>query len=133
MPVLEVHLVDGQHDPGALHRLLGELSARSAEVLGSPVDRVRVLVTLHRPELVAVGGVVGGDPAPWFTASVLTGRPAGQRAALLAGLTDVLVDVLGVHRARVRGRIAQVPPEDWGIGGVPAAAVRADEVRARAT
>lgn len=70
--------------------------------------------------------------APYFTAIVLAGRPAEQRHRLLAALTDILVEVLGVDRGLVRGRIIQVEPEDWGIGGTPAAAVRRDEITARA-
>ncbi len=64
---------------------------------------------------------------------MLRGRPVEQRHRLLAELTDVLVDVLGVRRAVVRGRIVPVDPDDWGIGGVPASSARAAEIAARAT
>ena len=60
------------------------------------------------------------QPAPYFTAIVLEGRPVEQRHRLLAELTDLIVEVLGATRSRVRGRIIQVPPDDWAIGGVPA-------------
>lgn len=131
MPVLEVHLVEGDHSPDEHARLLERMSVRYAEVLASPLERIRAHLTLHAREHWAVGGATGTEPAPYFTAIVLEGRPMEQRHRLLADLTDVLVDVLGVDRSRVRGRIIQVPPDDWAIGGVPASGARRDEIAAR--
>jgi phenylpyruvate tautomerase PptA (4-oxalocrotonate tautomerase family) len=131
VPVLEVHLVEGDHAPAAVARLLEAASRRYAEVLESPLERIRAYATLHPREHWAVGGVTGGAPAPYFTAIVLEGRPVEQRHRLLAELTDLLVDVLGVTRSRVRGRLIQVPPDDWAIGGVPASGARRDEIAAR--
>ena len=54
-----------------------------------------------------------------------------QRHRLLAEFTDLIVEVLGATRSRVRGRVIQVPPDDWAIGGVPASAARRDEIVAR--
>jgi len=131
VPIVEVHLVEGDHTAAEHARLLALLSRRYAEVLASPLERVRASITLHRPEHWAVGGETGGPPAPYFTAIVLEGRPVEQRRRLLSGFTDILVDVLGVTRSRVRGRIVQVHPDDWAIGGVPASAARQDEIAAR--
>jgi 4-oxalocrotonate tautomerase family enzyme len=133
VPVLEVHLVEGDHSPDAVARLLAETSRRYAAVLESPVERIRAYATLHPREHWAVGGETGAAPAPYFTAIVLEGRPVEQRHRLLAELTDLVVDVLGVARSRVRGRIIQVPPDDWAIGGVPASGARPDEIAARAS
>ena len=131
MPILEVHLIEGSHTAAQHTGLLAALGARYAEVLESPPERIRAYLTLHRPEHWLTGGAPGVD-APYFTALVLEGRPAEQRHRLLAALTDVLVDRLGVDRAAVRGRIVPVHPDDWGIGGVPASAARATEIAARA-
>jgi len=133
VPVLEVHLVEGDHAPDAVARFLREASRRYADVLASPRERIRAYATLHPREHWAVGGETGVEPAPYFTAIVLEGRPTEQRHRLLAEVTDLLVDVLGVTRSRVRGRIIQVPPDDWAIGGVPASGARRDEIAARAT
>ena len=76
--------------------------------------------------------MTGGAPAPYFTAIVLQGRPVEQRHRLLSGFTDLIVDVLGVERGRVRGRILQVDPDDWAIGGQPASVARQGEIAARA-
>jgi 4-oxalocrotonate tautomerase family enzyme len=136
MPVVEIHLVEGEHLPSRIEELLRRMSERYAAVLESPLNRVRAFVTMHPPELWATGGVpaaVDGDPAPYFVAAVLEGRPVEQRQRLLAELTDALCEVLGVTRSRVRGRIAQVPPEDWAIGGVPASSKRREEIIARSS
>jgi phenylpyruvate tautomerase PptA (4-oxalocrotonate tautomerase family) len=131
MPILTVHLVDGRHPPERHAELLAAMGARYAQVLESPIERIRTCLTQHRPEHWVTGGEPGRE-APYFTALVLQGRPVEQRHRLLAELTDVLVDVLGVRRELVRGRIVPVDPNDWGIGGVPASRARAAEIAARA-
>jgi 4-oxalocrotonate tautomerase family enzyme len=131
MPILEVHLLAGEHAAAQVAELLERMSARYAEVLASPLERVRAYVTLHQPEQWATGGVTGVE-APYFTAIVLEGRPAEQRRTLLGALTDTIVDILGVERRAVRGRIIQVSPDDWAIGGVPASSVRSAEIAGRA-
>lgn len=135
MPILEVHLVDGLHSAEQHTALLMTMSARYAEVLESPIGRVRAYLTLHQPQHWATAGVPAAQQpgsAPYFTAIVLAGRPAEQRHRLLASFTDILVSVLGVDRGLVRGRIIQVDPDDWGIAGTPAAAARRDEIAERA-
>ncbi|GAA2892544.1 hypothetical protein GCM10010472_58840 [Pseudonocardia halophobica] len=135
MPVAHFHVVRAGVDPARRRRLLVEASRIYAEVLDSPIERVRVFVVEYDAEAAAVGGEIvaeGAPAAPYFTAIVLAGRPAAQREELLARLTDLVVDVLGVERRRVRGRIVEVAPENWAIGGVAAASARADEIAARA-
>jgi 4-oxalocrotonate tautomerase family enzyme len=131
MPILEVHLVEGEHAAAQVAELLVRMSARYAEVLESPLERIRAYVTLHRPEQWTTGGVAGVE-APYFTAIVLEGRSAEQRRRLLEAFTDIIVDTLGVDRRGVRGRIIQVSPDDWAIGGVPASSVRSTEIAGRA-
>jgi phenylpyruvate tautomerase PptA (4-oxalocrotonate tautomerase family) len=131
MPILEVHLVEGEHTLAQHAELLARMSTRYAEVLESPLERVRAYITLHRPEHWATGGSTGVE-APYFTAIVLEGRPAEQRRRLLGAFTDIIVDTLRVDRRAVRGRIIQVSPDDWAIGGVPASSVRGAEIAARA-
>ena len=133
MPVATFHTVGCT--PAQRRRLLVEGSRTYADVLDAPVERVRVYVTDHAADAVAVGGVVvaeGAPAAPFFTAVVLAGRPAEQRHRLLAELTALAAGVLEVDPAVVRGHVAQVDPEDWGIGGRPAAQARAAEIRDRA-
>ncbi|MDL5158486.1 tautomerase family protein [Actinomycetospora termitidis] len=136
MPVVEIHLVEGDHDDRRLEDLLRRVSERYAAVLESPIERVRAFVTMHPPQHWMTGGVtaaVDGDAAPYFAAAVLEGRPVEQRHRLLAELTDVICEVLGATRSRVRGRVVQVPPDDWSIGGVPAATRRREEIVARSS
>lgn len=136
MPVAHVHLVDDRYPQDRVRSLLERASQVYADVLGSPVDRVRVFVVRYRAEDVATGGTVvsaGTEPAPFFTAIVLAGRPESQRHELLARLTDVVVEELGCARDLVRGRIEQVDPADWAIAGRPASTVRSGEIAARQT
>jgi 4-oxalocrotonate tautomerase len=60
---------------------------------------------------------------------VLEGRPL-ERRRLLGAFTDIIVDVLGVDRRLVHGRIISVHPEDWAIGGVPVGIARRGQLGA---
>lgn len=131
MPIVQVHLLAGEHAPSQVAELLRTLTARYAEVLGSPVERVRAFVTEHPREHWATGGEIGVE-APYFSALVLADRPADQRRRLISAFTDVIAGVLGVDRRLVRGRIEPVDPADWGIAGVPASTARQVEIDARA-
>lgn len=135
MPIAHFHLVRDQYTTDQIGELLTTASRVYSEVLDSPMERVRTFAHLYEPGMAAVAGELvsaGAAPAPFFTAFVLAGRPREQRDRLLAGLTDVVVDVLAVDRGVVRGQIIQLDPGDWGIGGEPAAGVRSDEIAARA-
>jgi 4-oxalocrotonate tautomerase len=45
------------------------------------------------------------------------GVTAGQKAALIAGVTQLLVDVLGKNPATTVVVIDEVDTDNWGIGG----------------
>ncbi len=47
------------------------------------------------------------------------GTTAEQKAALIQGVTDVLVNVLGKSPATTVVVIDEVDMENWGIGGLP--------------
>lgn len=135
MPVVNFHLVEGRATPQQEAALLKGACALYCEVLRAPLERVRAFITRHAPAHVLVAGELvgdGGPHAPVFDFIVLEGRPLEERQRLLAGFTTLLVDILGVERALVRGSCTRVHPEDWAIGGRPASELRADEVRARA-
>lgn len=135
MPILEYHLADNQYTDAQCEQLLLQSSRLYAKVLKSPLDRVRVFIHLHKPTMVATGGVrvsEGGKPAPYFHFLVLQGRSVEEKHALLGGFTDLVVNILGAERGLVRGGCWPIPPEDWAIGGTPASVMRAAEVEARA-
>ncbi len=142
MPVLRFHLVQGRHAVEDVRALVSACCRDYADVLGSPIERVRGLVHQHDPSTTFVAGAfvadhqspVGGAgdlTAPFFEFIVLSGRPPEQRARLLEAFTDHAVTHLGVHRDLVRGRAVEVDPADWAIAGVPAAVTRASEIEAR--
>ncbi|WP_028311566.1 tautomerase family protein [Derxia gummosa] len=134
MPLIQFHLVEGEYSDEQLRTLLERGSAAYAEVLESPVDRIRAFVTLHAAAHWAIGGQPdepAGRRSPYFSAVMMAERPADQRRRALAVMTDLVVEVLGVERNRVRGSINRVAAEDWAIGGVPASVIRAAEVEQR--
>lgn len=135
MPILEYHLTAGAHRDDDIAELLLASSRLYAEALGSPIERVRVTVTAHAPQHVAVGGRLvseGGANAPYFHFLVLEGRPIEQCQALIAGFTDLVERILKVDRRAVRGGCWPIPATHWGIGGTPASALRSVEIQARA-
>lgn len=135
MPIVNFHLVDGMTTPEQDERLLIAACKLYAEVLGAPMDRIRAFITTHRLGQMAVAGDLvarNGLHAPFFDFIVLQGRTLEQRQMLLAGFTNLLVDILGVERNLVRGCCRRVEPEDWTIGGQPASVLRKDEIAARA-
>lgn len=135
MPIAHFHLVDGVYTAEQRRRLLTAASRCYAEVLDSPIDRVRVFIVGYPADNVATAGAVvadGAAPAPYFTALVLAGRDLEQRHRLAEVFTDLIVEILEVPRSLVRGQISEVAPTNWYIAGQPAAAVRAAETAARA-
>ena len=135
MPIVTFHLVEGESSAEQDELLLVRASQLYANILSAPMERVRAFISSYAPRRCVIAGIPasrGAASAPYFEFLVLEGRPPEQRDRLLAGFTDLLVDVLGVRRDLVRGRCLELSPDDWAIGGVPARAVRADEVAARA-
>lgn len=134
MPILEFHLAEGRYTDVQVAALLTASSKQYAEVLGSPIERVRVFAHMVKPQYVAVGGKLvseDGALAPYFHFLVLEGRPLDECQRLLAGFTDLIVDILECDRTLVRGACWPVPPRYWAIGGTPASIERAREIDAR--
>lgn len=134
MPILTVNLQRDAYSPEQLERLLVNASELYARVLDSPLERVRVFINLFEPGAMAVGGRVVATcdiRAPFFEAILLQGRPVEQKQRLMAGITDLLEEVLEVERTHIRGVCWSVPPEDWCIAGTPASVKRAQEIDAR--
>jgi len=57
------------------------------------------------------------------------GVTAEQKARLIRGVTDLLVEVLDKNPATTLVVIDEVGLDDWGIGGLPVEAYRASQVR----
>ncbi len=135
MPVLQVYLDTSQHEQGDLNRFLKKASAAFASRLSCPEDRIRVYIH-HTPRaLCAIGGSI--DPsttqAPFFQFYLLAGRPPEQKIGLLPDFTSLLASELAIPAELIRGFCTHVPPQDWGIAGIPAAIEREDEIAGRQT
>lgn len=135
MPVVNFHLVEGYCSAEQKNRLIKDSSQLYSQVLRSPMERVRAMITLHgADEFASVGEATGvnGLHAPFFEFIVLEGRPLDERQALMSGFTKLLVEILAVERSLVRGRCIRVEPQDWSIGGLSADVLREQEIRERA-
>lgn len=136
MPILEYRLTEGRHTDDQIGELLLASARLYADVLKSPIQRVRVVALMHQPQHAVVAGKLvsdGAPPAPYFQFLVLEGRPVEESQELIAGFTDIMVNTLGVDRSVVRGGCWPIPPQYWGIGGTPASVLRAQEIAARET
>ena len=141
MPVAHVHVLQGHPRP-ALQQVIADISQAMADILGAPKERLEVWVTEIDPELWGISGEPasaalerlprGQVEMPFVQMALLAGRPKEQHHALIAAITAIIERVLGTERGRVRIQIAEVAPDSWGIGGVPAAVARAEEIKARA-
>ena len=134
MPILRFHLVEEHYTDAQCEALLVQSSQFYADVLQSPIERIRVFIDLYRPGMAAVGGSLVSKchtPAPYFEFLVLEGRPLEVRQRLQVGFTDLIERILFAPRGLIRGVCWSVPPDDWSIGGESASTVRAAEVKAR--
>jgi 4-oxalocrotonate tautomerase len=56
---------------------------------------------------------------PIIDVSLLAGRSAETKRALIRELTDAAERVLGVRRDGIRVLLREVPAEHWGVAGQP--------------
>lgn len=61
---------------------------------------------------------------PLIQVTMVEGRTVEQKHALIARLTDAMVEAVGTPRDRVRVAIYEISGDEWGIGGLPFSAVR---------
>jgi phenylpyruvate tautomerase PptA (4-oxalocrotonate tautomerase family) len=134
MPITVINLQCDRYEDDAIERFVNAVCALKADVLESPIDRIRVIVNDCPAKYISIGGVLAsksGAAAPFYESFLLEGRPMSQQQAVLAGIAELLAEHLGEDKAHIRGVIHMVAPERWGIAGKPAAGVRADEIEAR--
>lgn len=135
MPFLRVDLAAGVGDQ-AKRDLLRRTAVLFAEILECPVDRIRTQVHELPADSFAVGGVPiadSGEQAPFISLDLLRGRPQEQHTELIARMSALVAEIVGVPIDRTRLRINEVAAADWGVGGVPAASARSAEILDRNT
>ena len=133
MPFLRVDLA-APVAPELKAALLRRTAELFAEITESPVDRIRTQVHELPADSFAVGGMPiaeSGVQAPFVTLDLLEGRPLEQHAALVARMSALVAELVGVPLDRVRLRINEVKTTDWGIGGVQASELRRTEIESR--
>jgi 4-oxalocrotonate tautomerase len=55
---------------------------------------------------------------PLIQVTMIEGRSADAKTALIRGLTDSAVDATGAPRESIRVILQEVPGAHWGVGGV---------------
>lgn len=135
MPVLKVYLDTSRHSTESLTAFLKAATTTFANTLESPQERIRVYLLAVAAEHMAIGGVIRPPAdleAPFFEFYLLAGRPAEHKRRLIEDFTALLANLLGYRASQIRGCCWHVAPDDWGIGGVSAAEIRAREIAIRA-
>lgn len=56
---------------------------------------------------------------PIIDVSLVAGRSISVKTQLIRELTDAAERVLGAPRDTIRVLLREVPPENWGVAGVP--------------
>lgn len=56
---------------------------------------------------------------PLIQVTLIEGRSAEAKTALIRGLTDAAVEATSAPRESVRVILQEVPAAHWGVGGVP--------------
>ena len=54
---------------------------------------------------------------PFVNVKMTTGASTEQKAQIIAGITQLLVEVLGKNPASTHVVIEEVSPANWGVGG----------------
>jgi 4-oxalocrotonate tautomerase len=70
---------------------------------------------------------------PLIQVTMVQGRTVEQKHALIRSLTAAMHESTGTPTDRIRVAIYEITAEDWGIGGEPFSAVRADPATSRGT
>ena len=139
MPAAQINVLAGHPRP-ALRQVLANVSAALSTVLDTPEDRLSVWVNEVDPELWMVNGRPAGEAlgewpradveVPFVVVTLLEGRSTAVLQHLVREVTDGVVHALDARRERVRVVLNLISADVWGIGGVPASVVRAEEISA---
>lgn len=142
MPLATINVLSGHPKP-TLKKLLREFTAKYAQILEAPIDRLQVWIEEIDPELYAVAGQPADEalaqnerPAveiPLIRMAIMAGRPESQVEDAIRELSEVVARNLGTQPERVRAEVRSVAPERWGIGGKLASVLRATDIAARKT
>ena len=133
MPILRVQCNVARYTPEQREGFMGEAAQLFADVLVSPVERIRVFLLDVPSGLCHVGGMSSPPVDPvFYEFYLLAGRPAEHKLRLMRGFTALLEQWLAADRSAIRGVCWHVPPDDWAIGERTAAELRSQEIADRA-
>jgi phenylpyruvate tautomerase PptA (4-oxalocrotonate tautomerase family) len=123
MPRVQITLPTGVARPAA-RQALDNVIATLTTVLESSVEATSAWVNEVDRELWTA-------PGPFVHIMLLSGRPTSLMQHLIREVTAGVAHALGCDPAIVRVVVTDENPDLWGIGGIPATVVRAEQLAAR--
>ncbi|MCL2716317.1 MAG: tautomerase family protein [Alphaproteobacteria bacterium] len=140
MPLAQIHLLKG-HSRAALKGVVSGVTEAMSRVLQSPLERFIVWVTEVDTDLWGVAGRPATEAlgqseraaveVPFVQMVLMEGRTREQIHGVMDAVSAAIAQALQSDKSRVRVHIIEAQPDHWGIGGVPYAILRADEIAAR--
>ncbi|WP_417255019.1 2-hydroxymuconate tautomerase [Celeribacter sp.] len=70
---------------------------------------------------------------PLVEITMIEGRSAEQKAALIRQVTDAVECAISAPRSAIRVALRELPAEHWAIGGLSIAEIRAKDVEKKTT
>ena len=126
MPNLNVYLIEG-YSADQKKQMLSSMTDAIVDSIGAPRSAVRIyLIEVAKANACVAGTTLADrdvDASPTIHALLIAGRTDAQKQALIAALTRVAVDVLGVSAEVVRVMLIDIPSTDFGMNGVTAASL----------
>jgi 4-oxalocrotonate tautomerase family enzyme len=132
MPVIQIDLMEG-HSSDVYHELIERCTALYAEIVAAPIERFRATVNVVPSDQWGLGGVPEAPRiSPLIRILLMEGRPQELLHRLIAEMSALVAEILGIPLADTRVLVTEIPVTHWGIGGTPASLARAGEIAARA-
>lgn len=125
MPNLNIYLVEGFRDEQKA-RLMRRVSEVVETTLAAPMASIRIFLIELPKAHISVGGEIlatipdGGPGGPTVHAFLIAGRSPAQKEAMIAGVTEVIEETLGIPADPVRIMFFDIANTDFGMKGVTA-------------
>ncbi|MFT3760202.1 tautomerase family protein [Thauera sp.] len=126
MPNLNIYLVEGFSQEQKA-RLMRRVTDVVAQCLAAPLPSIRIFLIELPKAHICVGGEIlaaqdscGLTGGPTVHAFLIAGRSDAQKEAMIAGLTEVIEETLGIPAEPVRVMFFDIANTDFGMKGLTA-------------
>lgn len=118
MPIMQI-FITRECTPAERAALFSSYTTALAAALGSPPERVRIVMTPIPVDWVCVGGVVG-EHIVLINVYLLPGRTREQKRHLIRALVDATTSQTGLLESALRILIHDMPKTDVAFGALSA-------------